>query len=313
MKTLRFSVFALVLGVATVACGDDESAPAASSAKISTALLEYVPGDTPFVFAALEPQPAALQEKFEPMLEMAVDQYHNLFLQARTAMTKGDDESASDDLINVLDVLIEETEDGDLAGLGFDSRKDVPVIYGHGLLPVVRMTISDPDAWASTYSRLTADLEHAPTPITVDGLASMTLVGIPVNFAPTFTSTPPASTPEDAAFSYSITAADLDGDGAMDVAFIDRPHLAKTLRIWRYENATLTQVAALRGVTNHRIGEVDIAGGIRTCNGTPEMLLASANWSDLVAVRWGTNGFTQKRLGSTTTRAAFGQAMACTD
>ena len=95
MKTLRFSVFALVLGVATVACGDDESAPAASSAKISTTLLEYVPGDTPYVFAALEPQPAALQEKFEPMLEMAVDQYHNLFLQARTAMTKGGDESAS--------------------------------------------------------------------------------------------------------------------------------------------------------------------------------------------------------------------------
>ncbi|MEL6302581.1 MAG: hypothetical protein AAFR07_13140 [Pseudomonadota bacterium] len=170
MKTLRFCVFTLVLGVATVACGDDEATPAAGSGKISTALLEYVPGDSPYVFAALEPQPAALQEKFEPMLEMAVDQYHNLFLQARSAMTKGDNESASDDLINVLDVLIEETEDGDLSGLGFDSKKDVPVIYGHGLLPVVRMTISDPDAWASTYARLTADLENAPTKITVDGL-----------------------------------------------------------------------------------------------------------------------------------------------
>ncbi len=170
MKTLRFCVFALVLGAATVACGDDETASAAGSGKISTALLEYVPGDSPYVFAALEPQPAALQKKFEPMLEMAVDQYHNLFLQARAAMTTGGDDAESDDLLNVLDVLIEETEDGDLSGLGFDSMKDVPVIYGYGLLPVVRMTISDPDAWASTYARLTSDLENAPTKITVDGL-----------------------------------------------------------------------------------------------------------------------------------------------
>lgn len=31
-----------------------------------------------------------------------------------------------------------------------------------------------------------------------------------------------------------LDAADLDGDGAIELAYIDRPHLAKTLRIWRF-------------------------------------------------------------------------------
>lgn len=29
--------------------------------------------------------------------------------------------------------------------------------------------------------------------------------------------------------------ADLDGDGLVELAYVDRPHLAKVLRVWRYE------------------------------------------------------------------------------
>lgn len=108
-----------------------------------------------------------------------------------------------------------------------------------------------------------------------------------------------------------LGAADLDGDGATEIAYIDRPHLAKTLRIWRFEEGALTAVADLRGLTNHRIGEVDIAGGIRTCNGAPEMILATANWSDLEAVRWDGSQFERAYLGTDTTRLAFARAMAC--
>ncbi|WP_415920057.1 FG-GAP repeat domain-containing protein [Tateyamaria sp. SN6-1] len=108
-----------------------------------------------------------------------------------------------------------------------------------------------------------------------------------------------------------LGAADLDGDGAVELAYIDRPHLAKTLRIWRYADGALTEVAALPGLTNHRIGEADIAGGIRTCGAEPEMLLATANWSELVVVTWGATGFTWRPLGRDTSRAAFADAMAC--
>ncbi|WP_350335777.1 FG-GAP repeat domain-containing protein [Coralliovum pocilloporae] len=81
-----------------------------------------------------------------------------------------------------------------------------------------------------------------------------------------------------------IGAADLNGDGRMEIAYIDRPHLAKTLRIWRYDNHTLTEIAVQPGYSNHKIGWPFIAGGIRSCDDTPEMILATANWSSIVAV-----------------------------
>lgn len=108
-----------------------------------------------------------------------------------------------------------------------------------------------------------------------------------------------------------LGAADLDGDGAIELAYIDRPHLAKTLRIWRYADGTLTEAASLPGLTNHRIGEVDIAGGIRDCSDGPEMILATGNWSDLVALRWDGDRFDWRILGNNTTRPAFARAMAC--
>ena len=110
-----------------------------------------------------------------------------------------------------------------------------------------------------------------------------------------------------------LGAADLDGDGIIELAYIDRPHLAKTLRIWRFENGQLTHGADLQGYTNHRIGERDIAGGIRTCNGRPEMIVATANWSHLTAIRYDGRTFSTQTLGTDTSRPAFARAMACTD
>ncbi|WP_415403593.1 FG-GAP repeat domain-containing protein [Tateyamaria sp. SN3-11] len=110
-----------------------------------------------------------------------------------------------------------------------------------------------------------------------------------------------------------IGAADLDGDGNIEIAYVDRPHLAKVLRVWRYQNAELVDVAAFEGVTNHRIGEVDIAGGIRTCNGTPEMIVATANWSHLLAVKWDGGGFIWSYLGEDTTRPMFARALECAE
>ncbi|MEM7521553.1 MAG: VCBS repeat-containing protein [Pseudomonadota bacterium] len=109
-----------------------------------------------------------------------------------------------------------------------------------------------------------------------------------------------------------IGAADLDGDGAIEVAYIDRPHLAKTIRVWRYENGALVPLASAAGFTNHRIGEADIAGGIRACgSGPPEMILATANWQRLVAVRYGAGGFEVRDIGPHRGRDSFARAGAC--
>jgi VCBS repeat protein len=110
-----------------------------------------------------------------------------------------------------------------------------------------------------------------------------------------------------------LGASDLDGDGVIELAYIDRPHLARILRIWRFEQSKLTPVASLQGLTNHRIGEPDIAGGIRTCNGTPEIIVATASWSDIVAVKWDGDAFTWSHVGTDTSRAAFKRALDCAD
>ena len=108
-----------------------------------------------------------------------------------------------------------------------------------------------------------------------------------------------------------LGAADLDGDGAVELAYVDRPHLAKTLRIWRYTSAGLAEVASFAGVTNHRIGEADIAGGIRSCGAGPEMILASADWSEMVALRLENGEIAASPIGGDTSRAAFARAMTC--
>jgi hypothetical protein len=83
-----------------------------------------------------------------------------------------------------------------------------------------------------------------------------------------------------------IGAGDLDGDGKLEIAYIDRPHLAKTLRIWRLDGDSFTEVTARDGFTNHQIGWDHIAGGLRDCGDGPEMIVASADWSRLKALRF---------------------------
>ncbi len=108
-----------------------------------------------------------------------------------------------------------------------------------------------------------------------------------------------------------IGAADLDGDGAMEIAYVDRPHLARTIRIWRLENRNLTHQADLAGFTNHRIGEDNIAGGIRRCAGAPEMIVADARWANVMAVTWDGQSFAARALAPHQGRQSFAKALNC--
>ncbi len=82
-----------------------------------------------------------------------------------------------------------------------------------------------------------------------------------------------------------LPPADLDGDGRIELSYVDRPHLAKILRVWRFEDGNLVQIAERPGLTNHRIGEPEIGGGIRDCGEGKEIVLADADWRQIMAVR----------------------------
>ena len=110
-----------------------------------------------------------------------------------------------------------------------------------------------------------------------------------------------------------IGAADLDADGAMEIAYIDRPHLAKTLRVWRYEGGALTHVADLEGLTNHRIGDADIGGGVRDCGNGPEMITASGDWRNVMATTLVDGQLSTRVIGDHIDRGSFATALGCAD
>lgn len=108
-----------------------------------------------------------------------------------------------------------------------------------------------------------------------------------------------------------VGVADLDGDGVIDIAYVDRPHLARILRVWTWAPGGLTEIAALEGVTNHRIGDEVIWGGLRDCGEGPELVVADAAFTEILAIRFDGRGLSLRPLGLASTPANFSRAMSC--
>ncbi len=108
-----------------------------------------------------------------------------------------------------------------------------------------------------------------------------------------------------------IGTADLDGDGAVELAYIDRPHLARTLRVWRFKDGRLAHVADLKGLTNHRIGQDFILGGIRSCGAGPEIVTANRDWSRVMATRLVAGRLLARDIGPFAGRQSLDVALEC--
>jgi hypothetical protein len=78
--------------------------------------------------------------------------------------------------------------------------------------------------------------------------------------------------------------ADFDGDGRVEIAYVDRPHLRQDLVFVRLEGDQLVETLRLPGLTNHRIGDDFISGGVRDCGLGPELILASKDWTRVMRV-----------------------------
>lgn len=108
-----------------------------------------------------------------------------------------------------------------------------------------------------------------------------------------------------------LGAADFTGDGQAEIAYVETPHLGRVLRLVALRGDRLVEIAALAGVTNHRIGEVHISGGVRDCGTGPEIIAARGDWGALLAVRYADGALVARSLGARTDAAAFAAALDC--
>ncbi|MEJ6398313.1 VCBS repeat-containing protein [Yoonia sp. 208BN28-4] len=109
-------------------------------------------------------------------------------------------------------------------------------------------------------------------------------------------------------------AADLDGDGRIEIAYVDRPHLAKVLRIVEVRAAadgwSLVEEAAATGFTNHKYRDPNIEGGVRLCN-TPEIITASADWTRVQASRLVNGAIVTRDVGPYTGPQSMTEQLDC--
>lgn len=108
-----------------------------------------------------------------------------------------------------------------------------------------------------------------------------------------------------------LGAGDLDGDGRIEIAYVDRPHLDRELVLVRLSGDRLVEIGRLPGLTNHRIGESHTSGGVRDCGTGAEVVLADAGWTRIVAVDWRDGKARQRVIAESAGSADFRRAMAC--
>lgn len=106
--------------------------------------------------------------------------------------------------------------------------------------------------------------------------------------------------------------ADLDRDGRLEIAYVEKPHLTKILKVWDFDpDRGLTFRAALPGLSNHRIGQDFISGGIRDCGQGPEIITADGDWQQVMATRLAGRRLVARALGPFAGPASLKAALAC--
>lgn len=104
--------------------------------------------------------------------------------------------------------------------------------------------------------------------------------------------------------------ADLDGDGRIEIAYVETPHLAGILRVWRLAGPELVEIASAEGFSNHSFGAAGIVGGVRDCGAGTELVLPDRSRRQVMAVRLDQGSLRARPLGPMSA-GLLADAMAC--
>jgi len=151
ISTRVFAVFAIST-LMVAGCGKDEETVADDT------LLKYVPADTPYVFASLEPLPDDIMDELEPMIDRVLVSYRSVLEEVIVAKEAEliEEQRTSEDTQKVkafvegLSTLLS-VEGMREAGIARDS---LMAFYGNGLLPVMRIELSDGALFEAAIARL---------------------------------------------------------------------------------------------------------------------------------------------------------------
>jgi hypothetical protein len=161
-----------ILALATVACTDspDDTAPATAA---EPGLLRYVPADTPYVFAMLDPLPDDVADKLEPKADALLKAYQGVLrevvkISAKEAADAEDEGGLPDEAVAALEEFGTLLSIEGLRSVGIE-RSSTMVLYGVGLLPVLRMIVSDGDLIDAAITRIEEKAQDSMTVATIDG------------------------------------------------------------------------------------------------------------------------------------------------
>ncbi len=160
---------ACALGVAGCGKSDEEKEP--SPLNDAAGLLRYVPADTPYVFGTLAPPPDKFMDKIEPTLDRVLAAYSDM-LGAAVADGLAESEGDSEEAEKINAVVQELQSLMSLEGLrdAGVTRESTFVLYGNGLLPVARVSLSDGSLFDDAITRIEAKAGEQLSVAEVDGM-----------------------------------------------------------------------------------------------------------------------------------------------
>ena len=91
-------------------------------------------------------------------------------------------------------------------------------------------------------------------------------------------------------------AADFDGDGRVEIAYVETPHIGGTLRVWELVDGELRQEQAVAGFSNHAIGsrELDLSAVLDwNADGVPDLAVPANGRRSLRIVTFAGGTFAQ--------------------